>query len=88
MKKIFRIGGHFKSMCAKSEYLYETLNFFVIVRILWEMHQNIALSMVVTFGAKKLVFVCFPRYMWVLREKIYIKNLQNVVFSRKKFLVK
>ena len=55
---------HFTSMCAKSEYFSETLNLSVIIRILWEIHQNVALSMVIVCGAKKIDICLFPtRYV-------------------------
>ena len=47
-------------MFAKSEYLYETLNLVVIGRILREIHQNVALSMVVTVRTKKFDICLFP----------------------------
>ena len=79
---------HFTSMCAKSEYFHETLNLSVIIIILWEIHQNVTLSIYGyhIWSKKKLIFVCFPRDIWVLSETICLKNHQNAVFSRKKIL--
>ena len=48
------------------------------------MHQNIALSMVVTFRAKKIGICLFSTIYVGFEGKNYIKNQQNAGFSRKK----
>ena len=72
------------SQCARNRNTsIKTLNSSVIVRILWEMHQNIALGIVVIFKTKTLTFVCFPRHMRVLGGNNYVRKPTKCCFSRK-----